>query len=327
MKSILAAASLVLAAGPVPAPEATKEPVLSGPFVHENLQVFLIHGEDRVKGTWLTLQEAMKKKQVRVIETQDVNELAIENKGPSLVFVEAGEIVKGGQQDRVVAVDLILPPKSGRMPISSFCVESGRWQKRGSESVAEFNSSTANVASKELKLAARKDGDQSKVWKQVEVTQKKLSGNLATEVADEKSRTSLQLTLENEKLKASRKAYVDALSKAIEGKKDAIGFAIAINGKVHSADVYASRDLFAKLWGKQLEAAATEALAEKSEATWSPATADAVKAALADARSGTKSIKPVSARSKLQTSESERTILFETTDADGEVLKESYIIK
>src|ERR1044071_4516965 len=115
---------------------------LEGPFTHGNLSVFLIHGKDKIKGTtFITLQEAMVQRKVIVRETRSVNELTIENVSGDEVYVQSGDIVKGGQQDRMMAVDLILPPRSGKIPISAFCVENGRWSQRGSEAVSTFNSS------------------------------------------------------------------------------------------------------------------------------------------------------------------------------------------
>src|SRR5829696_9211553 len=98
---------------------------ISGPYTHKNLSVYLVHGEDVQKGkTPLTLEEAMSRKLVVVHETEDVNELAIENVSQKdEVYVQAGDIVKGGKQDRFLAVDLIVPAMSGRLPIDSFCVE------------------------------------------------------------------------------------------------------------------------------------------------------------------------------------------------------------
>ena len=72
-------------------------------------------------------------------ETGNVNSLAIENLGDQAVFVQAGDIVKGGQQDRTLTVSLLLPPKSGRVPIASFCVEHGRWSARGGEDARSFS--------------------------------------------------------------------------------------------------------------------------------------------------------------------------------------------
>ena len=46
--------------------------------------------------------------------------------------------MKGGRQDRVVTVSFLLPPKSGKVPLASFCVEQGRWSARGTEKSAHF---------------------------------------------------------------------------------------------------------------------------------------------------------------------------------------------
>ena len=104
---------------------------ISGPYTHENLTIFLIHGKDELKGkTFLTLAEALQKKLAVVHETKQVNELSIENLSRTEeVFVLAGDIVKGGQQDRIIAFDLIVPPQS-KLPLAAFCVEAGRWQQR-----------------------------------------------------------------------------------------------------------------------------------------------------------------------------------------------------
>ena len=126
---VLAASSLaVLTICPVRADDYR----VSGPVVHENLAIYLIHGKSAPGTVPLTLDEALAKRVVKVHETGNVNQLQIENLGSEEVFVQSGDIVKGGQQDRVLSVSLVLPPKSGRINIASFCVEQGRWSARGS---------------------------------------------------------------------------------------------------------------------------------------------------------------------------------------------------
>src|SRR5262245_42887743 len=112
----------------------------SGPYTHENLTIFLILGEDRIKDRdFLTLQEAIEQKKIVVHETANVNELAVENVSPSQeIFIQSGDLVKGGKQDRLLVFDLIVQPQSGRVPLAAFCVEAGRWQQRGSESKEVF---------------------------------------------------------------------------------------------------------------------------------------------------------------------------------------------
>ena len=290
---------------------------LEGPFTQGNLTVFLIHGKDRIKGqTFITLQEALVQRKVIVRETRSVNELSIENISREEVYVQSGDIVKGGQQDRMMAVDLILPPHSGRIPISAFCVENGRWSKRGSEEVTVFNSSANVIAGRELKLAAKNAESQGEVWRQVAVAQDKLSANTGTRVNGAASPTSFQLALENKQVQASADSYVKALGSIVEGKPDVIGYVFAINGKINSADVYASSSLFKKLWPKLLQASAIEAVAElrRGEKFAAPP-ADAVRGFLDDSPKGSdEKQKDVSSRVQMVTRESKENVFFETRD-------------
>ena len=237
-----------------------------------------MHGnQTETQKPFLTLQEALAQKQVVVYETKSVNELAIENLSDMDVYVQSGDIVKGGDQDRMISVDFIVPPKSGRMPIAAFCVESGRWSRRGNEASANFTSSENVVAAKDLKLAAKRANSQQAVWANVTVAQDKLSNNVGGSVNDGASRSSLQLSMENNKVKETTNAYSKALADIVKNKPDVIGYVCAINGQVNSADIYSSNSLFTKLWPKLLTASAIEAVAElEKDSTNEPVTADAV---------------------------------------------------
>ncbi len=137
---------------------------ISGPYTHENLSVFLIHGPDKIKNkNFLTLQEAMQQKKVIVHETSNVNELAVENVSDEEVFIQAGDIVKGGKQDRLITLDFVVPPKSGKMPIAAFCVGQGRWRPRGQEAAGYFASSDSQFATQSLQRTAQSKMDQREV--------------------------------------------------------------------------------------------------------------------------------------------------------------------
>ncbi len=154
MKSAVALSVLVAAAAGAFAQRADYR--ISEPFTYKNLSLFLIHGKDQnTKGNIITLQEAMERKLFVVYETSEVNTLEVENLSKEFeVFIQSGDIVKGGKQDRILAVSIIIPVRSGRVRIDSFCVESGRWTKRGDEDSGKFTSSNDRVVSKELKIAA-----------------------------------------------------------------------------------------------------------------------------------------------------------------------------
>jgi hypothetical protein len=304
---------------------------ISAPFSYKNLTIFLIHGKDQTdKKNILTLEEAMENKEFVVYETDDVNELAVENLSKTNdVFIQSGDIVKGGQQDRLLAVSIIIPANSGRVLIAAFCVESGRWAKRGGEDKGQFSSSGERIVSKDLKIAANITRSQSEVWNEVSNTQDKLSANVGTVVNSAASETSLQLSLENKKVRENIDRYVANLGKIIEGKKDVIGYAFAINGKINSADVYVSNSLFKKLWLKMLKASATEAVANLNEKTKAEKVdAAQVKTFLSDSEKGKSKEETVSKQTKVITREDESNVVFEAMDEKAKlIVHKSYVKK
>ena len=377
----------------------------SGPSrdaLFKNLQVYFINGENRGQDAkYLPLAEAMEKGIARVNETGEVSSLTIENLSETEhVFVNAGDIVKGGKQDRYLVNSLIIPPKSGKVDLASFCVEQGRWSQRGRESVTHFSDSKFAASSSELKLAAQLLNDQGAVWKEVARAQYSLAaiappgtvanansspltgipglptipGSLnqsavdpstglplpvqeveeaaktaasqATElparaVADEAveqslaqlelalvgpeqaqmmelsalGSTSLPLALENPKIQELVKEYTGHMDRHMANQKNPIGFAVAINGKIVSADIYGESSLFKALWPKLISGAATEAVAkydEKAEAkNLKPSDFEAF---LTNKEQESPVKKDLNDQTKLLTIKGDRHILFETHD-------------
>lgn len=301
---------------------------VSDPIAHKNLAIFLIHGKDRIKaGVFITLDEAMKQKKVVVHETGTVSELVIENPGNVSIYIQSGDIVKGGKQDRVLQFDIIIPPKSGKIKVRTFCVEQGRWSRRGNESLERFSSSKYTVAGKDLKLATKLKGNQGEVWRSVARSQGKLSANVGGDVQSGQSGTSLQLSLENKKVKEAVAGYEKRFAEILAGKKNVIGFAVAVNGKVSSADVYGSSVLFKKLWPKMLKSAAVEAVAEyNKDAKFKAPTPKMVKAMMEDASKGKGSEKRISKRVRMIIQESKSGVRFVTVDEEtNEVLHENVL--
>jgi len=303
---------------------------LEGPFTQGNLTVFLVHGKDKIKGqTFITLQEALVQRKVIVRETREVNSLTIENVSSEEVYVQSGDIVKGGAQDRMLVTDLILPPRSGKIAIDAFCVENGRWSRRGNEEVTQFTSSANAVASREVKLAAKQKSSQSEVWAEVAAAQDKLSRNVGGSVKSATSPTSFQLALENKQVTTSADSYIKALSGIADGKTDVIGYVFAINGKINSADIYASNVLFKKLWPKLLQASAIEAVAEvrQGQKFEAPKPVE-VEGFLKDGDAGPEQQKNVSGRVQMVTRDSKENISFDTRDrAKADVVVHRNIIK
>jgi ARG/rhodanese/phosphatase superfamily protein len=301
----------------------TEAYVISHPYVCDNLAIFLIRGEEKLPDAMLlTLQEALEQKKLIVHETGNVNELAIENLSFDDVYVQAGDIVKGGLQDRVFAYDVIVSAHSGKIQIGAFCVERGRWRQRRAETGemepdSRFVSSAERVHTRDLKFATFASRSQSEVWSKVSEAQDKLSAKLGRSVNARRSATSLQLTLEDEQIDQKAQRYIRELSPIIDADAAVIGYAFAINGKVNSADLYGSRSLFRKLWPKLLKASAVEAVAEFEEGkSFAPVTTNDVIAYLNDAARNEGVEKQVTSRIRLITRETGRTIAQDTRDLE-----------
>ena len=87
------------------------------------------------------------------------------------------------------------------------------------------------------------------------------------EVAAAESPSSYQLTLENKEIAAAIAAQVLAFEDLPNEHDDAVGFIYAVNGQIAGGDIYASHELFGKLWPRLLEASAVEAVAAGGEQT------------------------------------------------------------
>ena len=284
----------------------------------ENLSIYLIHGPDTSNYQRYTpLQDAMDRKIVIVHETNDVNELGIQNTSDrESVFVQAGDIVKGGKQDRVLSVDMILRPMSGVMPISAFCVEQSRWQQRGGESADHFTL-TEMAGTYSIRQAIVEAATQAGVWSEVEASQEKLTVALPKNIRSEDSPTSLPLALENGVVQDSAAPYVRGLSPLVNRSSDVIGFAFAINDELKGADVYFSNDLFKRLWPRLLKAAAVEAIATPGvESVTNALPIETVGAFLVNSELALESVRDVNARTRSAERSSDNALFLECRDMD-----------
>jgi hypothetical protein len=236
----------------------------------KNLEVLAILGTYENLRNYVVLEQAMKEGLVKLKETSSVSELSIDNTSDQYIYLQSGDIVKGGKQDRTLQMDIVLAPKEKNVPVASFCVESGRWGQRENETAHYFEAAEKSLSSKDLKLSNRKLRSQSEVWDKVSVQKNKLNRNLSYSFGDDvsvdssASPTSLQLTLENEKVNQLIKEYKTHYKDMnLEG---AVGFAYAINGEIYGAEIYNNK-MFVELQEKILDAFITEAIADADTAS------------------------------------------------------------
>jgi hypothetical protein len=315
---------------------------ITGPLVYANLAIYFVHGTAAGGAVPLTLQDGLERGQVKVRETGNMNQLTVENGSNDEVFIQAGDIVKGGRQDRVLSVDLLLPPHSGAVPIAAFCVEHGRSMARGNEDATQFASAASAMPSHDAMLAMRAYSaaaddypirrvdlrrSQAEIWATVQQTQQDLARSIGGSVAAPASPSSLQLSLENEKLKQAQAAYISALQGAGESSDDIVGYVFAINGKINGGDVYASNALFRKMWTKMLAANVTDAIAKKDTAGGVPPSVKDIEGFLAAAESAPISERMLTPSVRLATRDGNSSLSAETQRADGSSVHRAYFAK
>lgn len=335
----LAAALVIIGAGYMClAKPAEREPErpdyrLSGPFVHDNLAIYLIHGVDQFAGKkFLTLDEALEQKKFIIHETQSVNQLTMENLSASDVLILSGDILKGGQQDRIAQHDMFVPARSGKIPLPAFCVErtAPRWMRAKQAGDENFSKNPDIVASNSLRLYNRYYMSQAKVWSEVTNLQKSLSHNVKAQTQSKESDSSLALSLQVKEVQAAVDKYVAKLQPAVTDKKDVIGYAFALNGKMVTGDVFGSNALFLRVWPKLLRASAVEAVAEMpKDKKFTTLDVAAARSFLNDAEQGKATSKDVLKDIRQRTHEGAKSVLFETVDqrAAPYFIRRNYLAK
>src|SRR3989442_613728 len=100
---------------------------------HGALLVFWLHAVTTAPPLAVaTLEEARSRGDLVITEREQatVPSLVVENRGKIHALLLAGEILLGGKQNRVVTEDILLPPLSGPLTITVYCVEQGGWRGR-----------------------------------------------------------------------------------------------------------------------------------------------------------------------------------------------------
>jgi hypothetical protein len=307
---------------------------LGAPKQFRNLTLIPVYDTAaKATGDYITLDEGLKAKLVFIKESRaggEVNTLHVTNKGKKPLYLMAGEVVLGGQQDRCLGRDTIIPPGKRNQPVTVFCVEHGRWNGKG-----EFDRSAKAVASADIRASAQEGalappavvtgtvrrgrgaaneqaqqaggrpamagiGDaQGKVWQKVEEKNAKFKAQNAT--------GTYRGVLEMSAGEAGKSVapYEKALNSALGNDVTVVGVVAAINGRVVAADVFGDPGLFRKLWPKLLRSYAADA-AEQASAAKKPmpaVTAASAKAFLteaSDAKSRTENKSDVSTSLRLE---------------------------
>ncbi len=272
--------------------------VIGEPIRHKNLTVFPVMSKAlKTEDRYITLEEGLKAGKVKVFEVGaeprvssasqtgeigDVNRLMVLNNSDKPLYLMPGEIIYGGQQDRCIAEETIIPAKSKPTAIKVYCVEQGRWALRDNAETAAalsviagssgetLDAQTANKLSKEAKegkfvakagnldkkgrVAVQEGKGQGEVWDKVSQT------NSASGVSSRSGAFTANYT--SREIVEQLQAYIKELQTPVEESKQVVGAIVAINGKADAVDIFQSTPLFKKLWPKLLKSYTLDAIAQ-----------------------------------------------------------------
>jgi hypothetical protein len=260
---LLSFAVLLAAKGPQDVIERTVNQLRVGkPVSYRNLTVFPVSGPEQFNLDCLTLDEALRQGVLEVSEVGSgrVNEVRVENTSDRYVFMMAGEVIVGAKQDRMIADDVLVPPKSGRLIVKVYCIERGRW--RGPTVAFKAGGTGGHVS---LRAMARVTESQSVVWSEVERKQSALgaraepTGTLVAIQRDEGVQKRIQ---------PYRESPLARLPAQIG--RDAVGVVVFVGGRPKAADVFGNHELLRRLWGKLLDSYAMDAIELKEGARVAP---------------------------------------------------------
>lgn len=332
----LASAALSLAIVDSSAPASAQGVPISNPVMGGNLGVYFVGGGPGGPGgsggsSLLTLDQAMAQGAVKIYQQRSITTVnnatqqrmflsgpvAIENLSAQSLFIQVGDLLKGGLQDQVVARTYIVPPHSGRVSIDTLCVDPFRSKVRAGDPADRFSVIGALFPWRLAKLGILtgtsaptatqmnvREVRQLGVWWSMDTLRDALARKLgvpleppvaASWIDDPDTRVDMQLaarhsnwrnslplSLENTALARAERPYLDALEAKGEAG-DAVGAVFVINGQIEGADIYRSHALFAQMWPKLLRAYATEAIAYSGRKSVHTPTVERVREFLATA--------------------------------------------
>lgn len=249
----------------------------------ENLRLYPIIGKDSFKlafrglNKFTSLKQALEQKKVLITEKGNggtVNTLTVENKSKDTIIINCGEVIKGGQQDRVINEDIVLYPNSGKKDLAVFCVEHGRWSARG-ESIRNNNSGNKegasfneyyNYSSVGLRKVVEKEKDQAKVWNKV--------ADINSENKTTTSTGTYTALDQSSDYNSKMDKYISFFQPKINAEKDIVGVIVVTGDKVIGADIFATHDLFIQNFDGLLHSYVTEIILNGKPVTVTQAAVD-----------------------------------------------------
>ena len=226
------------------------------PQYHKGLTVIPLTASDASHADYLTLDEAVKQRALRILEKGQgqVSAVRAESLTGKRIFIMDGEEIVGAKQNRVLNSSVMIGPKRiVELPVS--CVEHGRWTAASPEFRSEGTQLFAkgrqmNNADVTANYAARPSApatsNQGKIWERVA-----------------EKRASLRVAGPSEAMHdayVARKSDVDTYVKHIHAVSGQVGALFAVNGEIIGADIFDQHRTLERLLPKLVRSYALDAI-------------------------------------------------------------------
>ncbi len=213
------------------------------PISFKNLTIFpLTLGKVIGEGSILTQEEAIKSGYLRIYEKEraEVNTVIVENLSRYYIFLMSGELLSGCKQDRMVAYDTLIPPRSGRLSLRVFCTERGRWTHK-----SEVFKSLPFTANPRMRQVAIETESQERVWS--EVSRKRAELKSVPSETD-----AFQDIVKDKKVEREIEEYVENIEKKFPFSENVAGGVVTNGNDIICMDIFYHPRTFKKLWRKLL---------------------------------------------------------------------------
>lgn len=211
-----------------------------------------------IDAVFATVGEAMDRGTLKVDEdgSGSVSQLTVDNFGDEPILAIAGDVFFGGNQDRMIARDVVIPPNTQNVPIAVHCVERGRWEAGGDFAYG----GRAEIA---LARAVQTAGSQDVTW----ATVTKLNAGKAAYVKSQGGDAS-RLSPSTETYRASMtgipQAHATALTlmQELAQREHVVGVVVAYGGRVVASEIYSHPAQFSRHRSAAVAAVALEATSQ-----------------------------------------------------------------
>jgi len=194
---------------------------------------------------------------MEISEGGSVPTLKVSNKAEDLLFLLAGEQLRGAKQNRVLNVDIMVGSKTEiRIPVS--CVEAGRWQYRSPKFMSAGTVSHSYLRakmSKDVMESYRGSGSptskQGEVWAEVSLKLNKMKSRSPSAALNQ--------------VYEDYEGRLEKVNEELKAPQGCSGAVFVFGGKIAGMDLFDQSGTLEKLWPKLVRSYAIDAMEEPGE--------------------------------------------------------------